>query len=46
MDQIKADRNASEALDQNQMASISCVTYKAHDVVKSRRSILDPMDVT
>ena len=44
MAEIKIDRNTYEALDQDQMTSVSHVTYNAHDEAKSRRSIQDPTD--
>ena len=46
MAEIKIDENAFEASDQDQTASVSPITYTARDVVKSRRSISDPIDST
>ena len=45
MVEIKTERNASTASDQDQTNDVSSVTSKAHDVVRSRRSILDQTDV-
>ena len=44
-DEIKTNGNASEASDQDQMGSVSRVTYNVHDVAKSQWSIKDRMDV-
>ena len=46
MAEIKTDENASEASDQDQTASVSSITCNARDVVKPRRSIQDPKDMT
>ena len=46
MAEIKTDKNASEASDQDPMDGVSSVTSKVRDVAKSRRSISDPMATT
>ena len=46
MAEIKIDENTFEASDQDQMASVSPITYTVRDMVKSRRPISDPIDLT
>ena len=42
----KTDGNTFEASDQDQTASVSPVTYNAHDMVKSQGYISDPTAAT
>ena len=46
MAKISTDENASDASNEDPMASVLGVTSKARDVAKSRRSIYDPMAMT
>ena len=46
MDEIKTDEKEYEVLDQDPTDGVSSVTYKAHDVTKSRPSIFNPMAMT
>ena len=46
MAEIKNDRNASQASDQDQMANVSCVIHNALNVKKYWRSIQDPTEAT
>ena len=45
MAEIKTDKNAFRASDQDKMDVVSGVTSKVHDVARSRCSILDWTDV-
>ena len=45
MAEIKTDENVFGAYDQDHTDDVSSITSKAHDVVRSRRSILDRTDV-
>ena len=46
MVEIKMDKNASKALDQDPTHGVSCVTFKACDVGKSQPSTSDPTAMT
>ena len=46
MPEIKTDENASEASNGDQTTGVQCVTYNAHDVASSQRSIGDPTAMT
>ena len=46
MAKIKTDENAAGASNQEPTAGVSGITSKARNVVKSRRSIYNPMAMT